>query len=64
MSNGKYDLQVSNLPDYMHERFMHIRSEVFGKAKRAGWYPELDDNDRQGQTRDLPHWPLGSQMMM
>jgi hypothetical protein len=41
MSNGKYDLQVSNLPDYLHERFMHIRSEVFGKAKRAGWYPEL-----------------------
>ena len=64
MRNGKYDFEASKLPDALHERFMRIRSGVFGKVKSAGWYPGLDDNDRAGYARDLPRWPPGRHMMM
>lgn len=42
---GKYDFQVSKLPDDLRECFMRIQSEVFDNAKSDGWNPELDDND-------------------
>ena len=41
----KYGFQVNQLPDELRERFLRIQTEAFEKAKKAGWDPELDDND-------------------
>jgi len=39
----KYGFLVSNLPDDLRERFMHIQGESVERARLAGWDPDLSN---------------------
>jgi hypothetical protein len=41
----KYGFLVSGLPDDLRERFIRIQKDAVEKARRAGWNPELTDDD-------------------
>lgn len=41
----KYGFRVGQLPAELRERFMRIQTEAVEKARRAGWNPELTDDD-------------------
>lgn len=41
----KYGFLVSNLPPELRERFMRIQTDALEKAKKAGWSPDMADDD-------------------
>ncbi len=41
----KYGFRVNNLPEDIRERYLRIQNEAMERARRAGWNPELDEDD-------------------
>lgn len=41
----KYGFLVSNLPDELREKYMHIQDEAIQRAREAGWDPEAELED-------------------
>jgi hypothetical protein len=41
----KYGFLVTNLPDELKSKFMHVHANAIDRAKAAGWDAELGDDD-------------------